>query len=88
MVSNVSYWIYGTRILQPKFKHHPQESHSSGVHHVQGPSARQAIHTKLGLTTPSSLSIVAKTGSPESQLPSGGYVSSYSCVEASVLHVM
>ena len=37
MVSNVSFWICDTSILQPKFQHHPQESHSSGPHRAHGP---------------------------------------------------
>ena len=48
-------WMCGTGILQPKFEHHPQESHSSSSDHAQGPSARQAIHSKIGQTKSSSL---------------------------------
>ena len=54
MVSNVSFWICGTGILQPKFQHHPQESHSSGSHHAQ--AKRQAGHSQQkGQTKSSSL---------------------------------
>ena len=88
MVFNVSFWICGTGILQPKIQHHPQESYSSGSHPAQGRSARHAIHSRKAREDnlayplqnppppPKQSASVRKTGSPESQLPACGTVSS------------
>ena len=84
MVANVSFWIIcGTGSLQLKCQHHPQESYSSGPHHDQGPSARQAIHSRKARQNPThgrypfqQSALVQKTGSPESPLPAGGTISS------------
>ena len=80
MAPNVSVWKYGTGILQPKYQHHPQESHSSGPHHAQGPRAKHAIHSrKVSLptteTSPQQPAPVQKIGNAESQISAGGIIS-------------
>ena len=81
MVPNVSFWKYGTGILQPKYQHLPQESHSSGPNHTQLPSAKHAIHSiKASLpmtdTPPQQPAPVQKIGSAKSQIPACGIISS------------
>ena len=81
MVPNVSFWKYGTGILQLKYQHHPQESHNSGPHHVQGPSAKHAIHNRRASlptteTPPQQPAPVQKIRSAKSQIPAGGIISS------------